>query len=70
MSDGHDQSQVEPAHHDAHDEVHDDAHGGGTAHDAHDTPALGPADWTAWIFGIAGVVIGVLMWAAFAIATS
>ncbi|MFI5226221.1 MAG: hypothetical protein ACHQ3P_06050 [Candidatus Limnocylindrales bacterium] len=70
MSDGPDQSQVAPAHHDAHDEVHDDAHGGGTGHDAHDAPALGPADWTAWIFGIAGVVIGVLMWAAFAIATS
>jgi hypothetical protein len=53
-------------HADGHDAGHGDDHG----HGGHDEPVLGPPDWTAWIFGIAGVVIAAIMWACFAIATS
>ena len=41
----------------------DDSHGhGGTD--------LGPFDVVMWTFGVAGVVLGILVWAAFAIATT
>jgi hypothetical protein len=41
----------------------DDAHG-------HGGDALGPFDVVAWTFGVVGVLLGILVWAAFAIATT
>jgi hypothetical protein len=41
----------------------DDSHG-------HGGSDLGPFDVVMWTFGMAGVVLGVLIWAAFAIATT
>jgi hypothetical protein len=41
----------------------DDSHG-------HGGSDLGPFDVVMWTFGVAGVVLGVLVWAAFAIATT
>jgi hypothetical protein len=70
MSDALDSPPAASAHHDLHDDVHDDVHGGGTGHDSHEALVLGPPDWTAWTFGIAGVVIAAIMWACFAFATS
>jgi hypothetical protein len=44
---------------------HGDAHG----LDDHAVEVLGPVDWTAWTIGTAGVVVGVIMWLCFALAT-
>lgn len=41
----------------------DDSHG----HGGND---LGPFDVVMWTFGVAGVALGILVWAAFAIATT
>ena len=47
-------------------------HGDGHGHDdhGHGGDTLGPADWTMWTVGVVGVVIAILVTAAFFLATS
>lgn len=47
---------------------HDDAHV--SAGHGHEEAALGPFDVVMWTFAIVGVMLGVLVWAAFAISTT
>jgi hypothetical protein len=46
-------------------------HGETHGHDdhGHAEEKLGPVDWTAWIIGLGGVVVGGAMWACFVVAT-
>jgi hypothetical protein len=52
-----------PSHMDAHASISDDDHG-------HAEEPLGPIDWTAWAYGLVGVVAGLLVVGAFWLAIS
>ena len=69
---GHDPHAGGPAHDDAasHGDDHGSVHEGDDGHGGHGELVLGPVDIVAWTFGLAGVVVGLIMWVAFAIATS
>lgn len=47
----------------SHTEPHDDDHG-------HAEPRLGPIDWSAWAYALAGVAAGLVIVAAFWVALS